>query len=74
METSSVIVRDAVGEHMTDNSLYSEYPHGFWEHRPCVTQLLEVLEDCTQLIDNGYPIAVVYLDFKKHFILFPIKD
>ena len=35
------------------------------------TQLLEVMEDFTQLIDNGYPVDVVYLDFKKAFDAVP---
>ena len=61
-------------EHMTNNSLYSECQHGFRKHRSCVTQLLEVMEDFSQLIDNGYPVDVVYLDFfLKRLIPFPIK-
>ena len=56
-------VKDAALEHMTDNSLYSKCQHEFHEHRSCGTQLLEVMEDLTQLTDNGYPVDVVYLDF-----------
>ena len=61
---------------MTDDSLYSECQQGFWEHRSCVTQLLEVMGDFMQLIDSSYPVDVVYLDFFffKRFILFPIRD
>ena len=50
---------------MTDNDIYSECQHRLRKHRSCVTQLLEVMEDFTQLINNGYPVDVVYLDFKK---------
>ena len=62
-------VRDTVVEHMTDNSLNSECQHGFQKLRSCVTQLIviEVKEDFMQLIDNGYPFDVVYLDFKQVF-------
>ena len=35
---------------------------GFRNHRSCVIQLLDVMADFTQLIDNGYPVDVVYLD------------
>ena len=48
---------------MTDNRLYLECPHGFRKHRSCVTQLLKVMEDFTQLTDNGYPVDVVCFDF-----------
>ena len=58
-------LRDNVVEHMTENNLYLECEYGFRKQRSCVTQLLEVMEDFTQLIDNGYPVDVVYLDFKK---------
>ena len=60
-------VRDAVVEHMTDNNLNSECQHEFRKHRLCVTELLEVMEDFTQLIGKGYPVDVVYLDLKKAF-------
>ena len=63
-------VRNAVVDHRTDNNLYSECQHGFRKHTSCVTQLLEVIEDFTQQIDNGYPV-VVYLDFKKAFDTVP---
>ena len=55
--------RDAMVEHMPDNSLYSECQHRFRKHRSCATQLLEAMEDSMQLIDNSYPADVVYLDF-----------
>ena len=57
--------RDAVIERMIDNNLYSKCQHGFWIRRSYVTQLLETMEDFTQLIDNGYPVNVAYLDSKK---------
>ena len=57
--------RDAVVDHMADNSLYSECQHGFRKHRSCVTQLLEVIEDFMQQFNNGCPVVVVYLDLKK---------
>ena len=56
---------------MTDNSLYSECQHGFRKHRSCFTQLLEIMEDFTPLIDNGYSVDVVYLDLKKAFDTVP---
>ena len=52
-------------EHMTENNLYLECEYGFRKQRSCVTQLLEVMEDFTQITDNGYPVDVVYHDLNK---------
>ena len=41
--------------------------HGFVPGRSCTTQLLCQLEDWTESIDNGEPVDVIYLDFKKAF-------
>ena len=64
-------VRDKIVEHMTDNKLYSECQHGFRKSRSCVTQLLEVYDKLTELIDDGKSIDIVYLDFKKAFDSIP---
>ena len=61
-------------EHMTDNKLYSECQYRFRKQRSCVTRVLEIMEDFTQLIDNVYSVDVVYLYcFKKRLIPFLIK-
>jgi len=33
----------------------------------CITNLLETPESWTRLLDEGYGIAVIYLDYKKAF-------
>ena len=49
-------------KHVTDNGLYSEC------QRSCITQLLLVMEDnLTKFTEDGHPIDIVYLDFKKAF-------
>ena len=53
-------VRDSIVKHMTENNLYSENQHGFRKHRSCVTQLIEVYDKLTELIDDGKNIDVVY--------------
>ena len=60
-------IRDAIVQYMTENSFYAKCQHGFRNNRSCVTQLLEVMEDFTQMIDKGEDIDVLYLDFKKAF-------
>ena len=52
---------------MTKNNLYSKHQHGFRRHRCCVTQLLQVMEDLTEMIDEGSTFDIIYLDFKKAF-------
>jgi len=61
------VVRDAMVSHFTDHNLYAECQHGFRKGRSCVTQLLEVIENLTLFMDNGEPIDIIYLDFKKAF-------
>ena len=52
---------------MIECNLYSDCQHGFRKGRSCTTQLLQVIEDFTYLIDNSQPIDVIYLDFQKAF-------
>ena len=60
-------IRDAIVNHMNDMSLYSKHQHGFRQNRSCVTQLLEVIEDFTSMIEEGNNFDVIYLDFSKAF-------
>ena len=64
-------VRDKIVDHMTENELYSKCQHGFRKHRSCITQLIEVYDKLTELIDDGKNIDIVYLDFKKAFDSIP---
>ena len=65
------LIRDEIVTHMTANKLYSKCQHGFRRKRSCITQLLEVMENFTCLLDDGYSFDVVYLDFKKAFDTVP---
>ena len=51
---------------MNDYNLYSDCQHGFRKHRSCVTQLLHVVEDLSDMFVNGDPYDI-FLDFKKAF-------
>ena len=52
---------------MNDYDLHSDYQHGFCKHRSCVTQLLHVFEDLSDMFDNGDPFDIIYLGLKKAF-------
>ena len=47
--------------------IYSDSQHVFCKHRSCVTQLLHVVEDLSDMFDNDDPYDIIYLDFKKAF-------
>ena len=48
------IIRDNIMTHMTDNAMFSKAQHGFRPGRSCVTQLLEVIESWTRILDAIY--------------------
>ena len=63
------IVRAHILEHLADNDILRDEQHGFRERRSCLTNLLEMMEYWTDIIDNGDGIDVAYLDFRKAFDL-----
>ena len=64
-------IRDSIVDHLIENDLYSNCQHGFRSGRSCVTQLIEVIDDLTKLLDEGNKIDMIYLDFKKAFDSIP---
>jgi len=66
-KTLESLIRDVLVSYMNENKLYTECQHGFRQHRSCITQLLEVMEELTTLIDNKNDIDIIYLDFSKAF-------
>ena len=63
------IIRDRITEHLKRNNLLNDAQHGFREGRSCLTNLLETLEQWTEILDEGDCIDVAYLDFRKAFDL-----
>ena len=61
------IVRDHLLEHLTATEQLTKAQHGFLPRHSCVTQLLATFEDWTRLLENGEPVDVAYLDFRKAF-------
>ena len=50
---------------MERNNLFSQMQHGFVPLRNCMTNLLICMENWTSMLENGYPIDVIYTDFAK---------
>ena len=61
------IIRKALTEHMIMNKLLSDSQHGFIQGRLCTTQLLQVFDRWSEIIDEGGNIDNIYLNFAKGF-------
>ena len=51
----------------TTNHLFANEQHGFLPSQSCATQLLVAIEKWSEALDQGLPVDVIYLDFKKAF-------
>ncbi len=67
------IVRQALVQHLLENDILSDSQHGFVPGRNFVTQLLKVMDQWTQIIDDGGEIDAIYLDFAKAFDKEPLE-
>ena len=65
------IVRDEMMTFLLETGQLSRHQHGFRPRRSCTTQLLEVIDEWSRLIENGEPLDTIYLDFKKVFDAVP---
>ena len=65
------IVRDKVMTHLQVNNLICNEQHGFVSGRSCTTQLLETLDEWTEILDEGGSIDAIYTDFQKAFDTVP---
>jgi len=70
-EIMESIIKDAVLCYIESNELIAEHQHDFVSGRSCLTNLLEVLETWTRILDSGYGVDVIYLNYKKAFNTVP---
>ena len=61
------IIRDVLQEFFEQLNIYSPCQHGFRKNKSCTSQLLEVMEEFTLMLDKKETFDVIYLDFKKAF-------
>ena len=61
------LVRDALFEHLALTEQLTDCQHGFRPGRSCATQLLSALEEWTRNMEEGEPVDVAYLDFRRAF-------
>lgn len=67
------VVREVIVSHLEENSLINARQHGFVSGKSCTTQLLEVLDQWTKILDEGGSIDAIYMDFQKAFDSVPYK-
>ena len=56
---------------MIDNQFLSDRQHGFVHGRSCTTQLLQVIEKLTEILDQGGAVDMIYIEFAKAFDTVP---
>ena len=70
------LLESIIRDHMLNyfnNTVITEFQHGFVRGRSCLTNLLEVFEHWTSSMDEGYGVDVIYLDYRKAFDTVPHK-
>ena len=66
-KTMESLVKEDIVDHLSKFNLIRGTQHGFTEGKSCFTNLLMFLEDITKHIDEGTPVDVIYMDFRKAF-------
>ena len=67
------IIKEHLLKYLKDNNILSNKQYGFLPGRSTVLQLLNVLDQWTEAIDNGFYVDVIYCDFRKAFDKVPHK-
>jgi Reverse transcriptase (RNA-dependent DNA polymerase)/Endonuclease-reverse transcriptase len=61
------VIRDSIVEHMEQNGLIEGSQHGFVKTRSCATNLVEFLDNLTEIMEEGGSADAIFLDFAKAF-------
>ena len=61
------LIKDHLVDFLVKNKLINPSQHGFLKARSCLSNTLCFLEDVTKWLDEGSPVDIIYLDFKKAF-------
>ena len=59
------LIKDHMVDFLVKNNFINQSQHGFFKARSCLTNMLCFLEDGTKWVDEGSPVDIIYLDFKK---------
>ena len=61
------LIKDHLVDFLVKNNFINPSQHGFLKARSCLTNILCFFEDVTKWVDEGSPVDIIYLDFKKAF-------
>jgi len=61
------IIKDTVMAYQDMRGFYNSCQHGFIKRRSTLTNLLETFDSWTRLLDEGFGVDVIYLDYRKAF-------
>ena len=61
------IMKESLATFLDDKIEMSKLQHGFTKGHSCLTNLLEFFEAWTRLLEEGYGIDIIYLDYRKAF-------
>ena len=67
------LIKERVLNHFMKNKLFTNKQFGFLKGRSTVTQLLTILNQWTDMLENGGRIDVVYTDLEKAFDKIPYR-
>lgn len=72
-KTLERLVKAEVTRYLETNNLICDNQHGFRAGKSCATQLLEIMQIWTDLLDRNIALDCIYLDFSKAFDKVPHK-
>ena len=61
------LIREKIEEHLKRHQLLSNKQFGFRKGKSTTLQLLKVLDEWTEMLENGHNIDILYTDFQKAF-------
>ena len=67
------VIKNSILKHLDKHSLIKDSQHGFTKGRSCLTNLIDFMEVVTDILDDGDPVDVIYLDFAKAFDKVPYE-
>ena len=72
-KTMESLIKEDIVEHILKHNLIRDTQHGFQSGKSCFTNLLMFLEEVTKNLDEGNPVDILYMDFRKAFDSVPHK-
>jgi hypothetical protein len=61
------LIQSPMINHLTRYDLISKSQHGFVKKKSCMTNLLETLDIITEIVNRGFSVDLIFLDFAKAF-------